>query len=86
MNVTALQAAMLKRVALNELTPKNGGEPDSKADCETYADMVIEDAQDRGVFTSLINAGLAWHNGIKTRDGAVGLTQAGFEAYKALPK
>jgi hypothetical protein len=80
---TELQAKMLKAIATNELTPLNGAEPNSHEDATTYADMVIEDAQDKGVFTSLLNAELVWHSG-KGRDAVVGLTAKGFAEYKNL--
>lgn len=81
--VTALQARMLTRIARDELTELNGDEPETAAQASTYADRVIEDAEDKGTFTSLLNAELVWHAG-KKRDAIVGLTEAGFAAYKAL--
>jgi hypothetical protein len=80
---TTLQTEMLKAIARDELTPVNGAEPESRHDAETFADCVIETAVDKGTFTSLLNAGLVWHSG-KGRDAVVGLTDAGFDAYKAL--
>lgn len=81
--VTSLQAKMLKAIARNELTPVNGAEPITRDEAETFADMVIETAEDKGVFTSMLNAKLVWHSG-KGRDAVVGLSDAGFAAYKAL--
>ena len=80
---TPLQTQMLRRIALDECTPLNGGEPQTRQDAETYANMVIEDAEDKGVFTSMLNEDLVWHSG-KGRDAVVGLTDKGFAAYKAL--
>ena len=80
---TELQAKMLKAIATDDLTPVSGAEPGSHEDATTFADMVIEDAQDKGVFTSLLNADLVWHSG-KGRDAVVGLTVKGFAAYKTL--
>lgn len=79
---TKLQDAMLKKIATDELTPVNGIEPQTRFEAETFADCIIEDAEDKGVFTSLLNAGLVWHAG-KGKDAIVGLTDAGFAAYKA---
>jgi hypothetical protein len=79
---TALQSAMLRKIARDELTPLNGAEPDSHTDATTFADVVIETAEDKGVFTSLMNAGFVWHSG-KGRDAVIGLTADGFAAYKA---
>lgn len=80
---TPLQAAMLRKIARNELTPVNGAEPQDRTEAETFADCVIESAEDKGVFTSLLNANLVWHSGTG-RDAVVGLTDAGFTFYKAL--
>ena len=73
MTLTPLQAAMLKKIATDELTSVNGAEPESVEETETWAEMIIETAQDKGVFTSLLNAGLAIHGG-KGRDAVVSLT------------
>lgn len=82
---TKLQAAMIKKIALDEFQPTNGGEPACFDDLGwVWADSVIEDAEDKGTFTSLVNAGLAQHCGNKGRDASVRLTLAGFDAYKAL--
>ena len=48
-----------------------------------WADCIIEDATDKGVFTSLLNAGMVEHGG-KGRDAAVNLTDAGFAEYKRI--
>lgn len=85
LEVTPLQAAMIKLIARNEFTKLNGGEPEKHGDIGwVWASSVIEDAQDKGVFTSLVNAGLAEHCGNKGRDACVTLTVAGFKAYKNL--
>ena len=83
---TPLQAAMLKKIATDELTPLNGAEPSRVEDAMTWADCVIETAEDKGVFTSLLNEGLVYHTGGPKRDAGVGLTEKGFEVYKSLPK
>lgn len=81
---TALQTSMIKAIARSEFTAVNGAKPDSLADIGwVWADCVIETAEDKGVFTSLVNAGLAQHCGSKGRDASVTLTQAGFDAYLA---
>lgn len=79
---TPLQNEMLNAIARDELTPVNGARPTNAADATTYADMVIETAEDKGVFTSLLNAGLVYHSG-KGRDAVVGHTEAGFAAWSA---
>ena len=79
---TTLQAAMLTKIARDELTCRNGAEPDSHGEAVTFADVVIETQEDKGVFTSLQNAGHVWHSG-KGRDAQVGLTESGFRAYKS---
>jgi hypothetical protein len=83
--VTQLQAAMLKKIAFDEFTPANGSMPSCAADTETWADQVIETAQDKGVFTSLLNAKLVWHRG-SGREGGVGLTEQGYQILVTLTK
>ncbi len=78
---TILQIEMINAIATDELTPLNGGEPTSHKDATTYADCIINTNQDKGVFASLLNAGLVWHSG-SGRDATLGLTEAGFTRYK----
>ena len=85
--ITKLQAAMLKKIALDEMTSLNGGEPDNAEETTTWANSVLDTSEDKGVFTSMLNAGLVWHQ--KERDHGVdtstlGLTEAGFTVYKSL--
>jgi len=82
---TPLQTEMIKAIATSEFTEVNGAEPTSVSDIGwVWADMIIDNAQDKGVFTSLVNAGLAEHSGNKGRDACVTLTEAGFQVYKSL--
>ena len=83
---TELQQWMLARIAENEFQPTNGREPETFDDTDwVWTVMIIENQQDKGIFTSLLNAGLAEHNGHhNSTDSAVRLTKAGFEAYKAI--
>ena len=67
MRLTPLQAAMLKKIATDEMTCVNGAEPESIEQTETWDDGIIETAQDKGVFTSLLNARLVSRIG-KGRD------------------
>jgi hypothetical protein len=78
--MTPLQTAMLGKIAAEELNGGNG-RPEKAQETETYADMIIETAQDKGVFTSLQNAGLVWHDGQKGREAGVGMTAEGFAAW-----
>lgn len=81
---TKLQQNMLTAIALSEYTPVNGSEPETNDDVgEVWANTIIYDAQDKGVFTSLLNAGLVKHSGTG-RDAVVSLTDAGFAEYKRL--
>lgn len=83
--MTPLQAQMLREISLSDLTEVNGREPDTLQDIGwVWADTVITDAQDRGVFLSLQQAGLVVHSGGPAGDAGVTLTEAGFRAYKAL--
>ena len=81
--VTPLQAAMLKRIARSEFTAVNGGEPSTMDDVGwVWASEIIITAEDKGVFTSMLNAKLVEH-GDKRRSTTIRLTKNGFEAYKA---
>ena len=81
--VTELQAAMIHKIAFHEMNPSNGARPSAIEDVNLWADDAIETAQDKGVFTSLMNAGLVWHSG-KGRDAGVGFTEAGWEMFQLL--
>lgn len=83
--VTTLQAQMIKDIALNEMTALNGAMPETLSDIAdgVWADCVIETKQDKGTFTSLMNAGLVDHSG-RGEDAIVGLTKEGFEVFKSL--
>lgn len=74
---TELQIEMIKKIAFDEFTEVNGRMPQDVDQTHTWADGIIETAEDKGVFTSLLNADLVWHSG-KGRDAGVGLTPAGF--------
>ena len=82
MNVTTLQADMLRRIARSEYSPVNGSEPERVEDATTWTQEVINSAQDQGVWTSLFNAGLI--DGMGGREGSTSLTGSGFAAYKSL--
>lgn len=78
--MTPLQQKMIVKIATNEMNTANGN-PQNAEETETWADCVIENAEDKGVFVSLVNAGLVYHDGLKKRDAGVGLTDAGFAEY-----
>ncbi len=80
---TKFQAEMIVAIAESEYTPVNGLVPETLEDAGSiWTDTVIDDAIDKGVFTSLINAGLIWGYGGK--DGECGLTEAGFAEYQKI--
>ena len=79
--MTELQQKMIRAIALDEYTPINGAVPTRREDAETWQEMVIETPADKGVFTSLLVAGMVWSNG-RGKDAACGLTDAGFEAFQ----
>lgn len=82
--VTPLQANMLRSIARSDYTNVNGAEPQSLDDIGwVWANVIIETAQQKGVLTSLLNAGLVAHTGGPKSDAGVTLTAAGFAAYKA---
>lgn len=83
MTTTALQAKMIVAIAEDEMAPMNGARPLVCDDATTWADSVICSAEDKGVFTSLMNAELVYHVG-KGRDAVVGLTEAGFAEYNKI--
>lgn len=80
---TELQTKMIRKIALNEFQPNlNGAMPSEFSQLDwVWADEVIENAADKGTFTSLINAGLAEHDGNEGRDACVRLTQSGYAAF-----
>ncbi len=83
--MTNLQDKMIRAIARNDFTEVNGATPKSLNDIGwVWANTVIYSAEDKGVFTSLVNAGLAAHNNYKGDDACVTLTEAGFLAYQAL--
>lgn len=79
---TAKQLQMLTAIAEDELSPLNGATPDCADDATTWTNMVVYDAEDKGVFTSCMNAGLVWHSGLG-RDSQCGLTDKGYAEYIA---
>jgi hypothetical protein len=83
--VTPLQLAMLEKIAFDEFTAANGSMPENHRDTETWADQIIETSQDKGVFTSLLNAELVWHSGTG-REAGVGLTEEGYKVFRATTK
>lgn len=80
---TELQSKMLVKIAEDECTPVNGARPTCREDAGTFANCVIDDAEDRGVVRSLVNAGLVNHYGTG-REAVVGLTDAGFAEYNRI--
>lgn len=81
--MTDLQKKMLIKIARSEYTSINGSEPNNYYETETWANVIIESAQDKGVFTSLVNADLAIYLGYG-EDAGVRLTKSGFDAYKKI--
>lgn len=83
--VTTLQADMLNAISKSEFNAVEGNIPDTVGDSTTWAEMIIETAQDKGVFTSLLNAGLVFHfpNG---KDSTVQLSEKGLKVVKELNK
>ena len=70
--MTPLQAQMLREIALSDFTEVNGREPDTLQDIGwVWADTVITDAQDRGVFLSLQQAELVLHSGGPPKDACL---------------
>jgi len=78
--MTDLQMLMIRKIATSEYTPVNGDTPRTAKETETWRDTIIETPEDKGVFTSLLNAGLVWSSG-RAHDAGCGLTEAGFAAF-----
>ena len=85
---THLQNCMIDNIVHSEYQPFGGrGEPESFDQLNwVWAEFIIECAQDKGTFTSLVNAGLAEHDGAGGKEAAVRITRAGFDVYKANKK
>lgn len=84
MKVTKNQAEMINSIAFSEYTLVNGAHPQHPDDINwVWAGCVIESAEDKGTFTSLVNAGLARHNGHSGKDACVTLTEDGFLAFQS---
>ena len=82
--MTSLQIAMLNKIARNDFTNVNGDEPKTLNDIGwIWASEIIVTAQDKGVYTSLVNANMVEHNGESGLNACITLTIKGFEAYKA---
>lgn len=80
---TKLQSEMIVAIAECLYTTVNGARPKTKEETYTWRDQHVDNAQSKGVFTSLMNAGLAFseHEG---SDGIIGLTDAGFAEYNKI--
>jgi len=82
--MTELQAKMIKKIATSEFSEVNGSNPETLEQIGgIWADCIIEDAEDKGVFTSLLKAGFVWHSGGKV-DATCCLTEKGSKAYKQM--
>jgi len=80
---TVMEALMLLKIAKSEFSNVNGADPESLEDIgRIWADTVIETAEDKGVFTSLLKKGLVFHTGPNDPDAWCGLTVYGFDEYK----
>jgi hypothetical protein len=81
--VTELQYAMLCKIIEDDFTPSNGNTVEALEEgsegCFTYVNTIIEDAQDRGTATSLMNAGLIERHNSGTREDCVWLTEEAVE-------
>ena len=81
-----LQMAMLSNVVESEYTAWFGNAHGLIEEADSYSSavwtsVIVQNAQDKGVLTSLINAGLMWHEHTGD-DSLVGLTDAGFDVMR----
>ena len=84
--VTKAQAAILRRIALGDFTTVNGTEPKALEEVgPVWTCTTLETAAEQRTFEAMEAAGLVVGNGAAGEDSCVSLTQAGFDAYKALP-
>ena len=81
--MTTLQKKMIIKIAENEMAPGNGSKPKTFEETgDVWTDCVVEDAEDKGVATSLVNAGMVEMTCYKNkRDNTICLTKAGFFEY-----
>jgi hypothetical protein len=83
---TALQFNLMSKIIEDEYTEYNGNalkvieDGTHGASC-TWAFQILETAQDKGTFTSLLNANLAWHED-EGKESKVGLTESGLAVMK----
>lgn len=81
--VTALELAMIKKIARCEYSNVNGATPKTSQDIGwVWANVIIEDSEDKGVFTSLKKKGMAVHSGNKGEDACVTLSEEGFKVFQ----
>ena len=83
---TELQLNLLSKIVESEYTEFNGNvkallESNEPVYSGVWTSTIIENAQDKGTFVSLKNAGYVWHEGVG-QDSLVGLTESGFEIVK----
>lgn len=82
---TDLERAMVVKIARSEFTSVNGAIPKSLDEVGwVWANVIIEDAADKGVFTSLLKKGLVEHSGGVKSDMAVTLTDRGFQVFLSI--
>ena len=85
MKTTKLENEMLNKIARSEFSTLNGANPTSLNEIGwIWADTIIENAEDKGVFTSLLKKGLVEHSGGPKSDAGVALTASGFEVYSQI--
>jgi hypothetical protein len=74
-----LQEQMILKIAHSAMNTAKG-KPYRALETNTWADVIIESAEDKVVFASLVKDGLARHSS-KALCAGVCLTEAGFAAY-----
>jgi hypothetical protein len=81
--MTDLQNKMLIEIAHSDYSPTNSVPPkDFSETGEIWLNCVVNTPKEKGVLTSLINAGMVvTFVGASKQDNTVSLTEAGFAAY-----
>lgn len=83
--MTNLQEHMINKIARSEFSEINGCVPMKLSEIGSiWADTIIEVPEDKGVFTSLLKAGLVFHTGPNDPDAGCGLTEEGFVVYLSI--
>lgn len=94
LNITPLEAAVLDHIVRNTYQPQNGARPDSFEDLgAVWSELIFDSSATTktvvnprslpGICSSLVKKGLATCTDSGSKEAAIGLTQAGYQAWLA---